>query len=156
MFLINECTQSYYVHVATQYSNNNVFVFKISEELEKVKQEMEEKGSSMSDGGKPHTQNTLSLYWWCSLFMWAGVYACPCVLWCSSSGEDPSEFDQAEAGDWADGCSDGSGGAHVTTIQTQREKQHDQRHACYTPIRAQRTDLLSQTQSWWCCVLYFI
>lgn len=28
------------------------FVFQISEDLEKVKQEMEEKGSSMSDGGK--------------------------------------------------------------------------------------------------------
>lgn len=27
-------------------------VFQISEELEKVKQEMEEKGSSMSDGGE--------------------------------------------------------------------------------------------------------
>lgn len=28
------------------------FSFKITEELEKVKQEMEEKGSSMTDGGK--------------------------------------------------------------------------------------------------------
>lgn len=28
-----------------------MFVLQISEELEKVKQEMEEKGSSMSDGG---------------------------------------------------------------------------------------------------------
>lgn len=35
-------------------------MLQISEELEKVKQEMEEKGSSMSDGGKPHTQQTLS------------------------------------------------------------------------------------------------
>jgi len=34
-------------------------VLKISEELEKVKQEMEEKGSSMSDGGKPHAQQTI-------------------------------------------------------------------------------------------------
>lgn len=28
------------------------FVFQISEDLEKVKQEMEEKGSSMTDGGE--------------------------------------------------------------------------------------------------------
>lgn len=45
------------------YSNNKqeyIFMLQISEELEKVKQEMEEKGSSMSDGGKPHTQQTLS------------------------------------------------------------------------------------------------
>lgn len=55
------CTQPYYVHIATQYSNNNVYIFvlQISEELEKVKQEMEEKGSSMSDGGNPHAQQTL-------------------------------------------------------------------------------------------------
>lgn len=30
----------------------DVCVFQISEDLDKVKQEMEEKGSSMSDGGK--------------------------------------------------------------------------------------------------------
>ncbi len=42
--------------IISRHSNNihktYLFLLQISEELEKVKQEMEEKGSSMSDGGK--------------------------------------------------------------------------------------------------------
>lgn len=34
------------------FSGCDIYVLQITEELEKVKQEMEEKGSSMSDGGE--------------------------------------------------------------------------------------------------------
>lgn len=80
---IYSCTMStQYIHKA------QLFLLQISEELEKVKQEMEEKGSSMSDGGKPHTHNkpsfmlyvsysfylfvcfVLQLQWWRSVRVW--------------------------------------------------------------------------------------
>lgn len=50
-------TMSTYPHIIKKTLIKHIyFLLQISEELEKVKQEMEQKGSSMSDGGKPHTQ----------------------------------------------------------------------------------------------------
>lgn len=47
----------------------------------------------------------------------------------SSGGEDQAEFDQVEAGDRSDGREDRRRGAHAAAGQTQREIQHDARHA---------------------------
>ena len=40
------------VSLKSSVHENFCFQWKVTEELEKVKQEMEEKGSSMTDGGK--------------------------------------------------------------------------------------------------------
>lgn len=73
-------------------------MFQISEELEKVKQEMEEKGSSMTDGGKTDPNQCREVSCVC---VTAADRVCVCV--CSTGGEDTAEFDQTEAGDCSDG-----------------------------------------------------
>lgn len=60
----------------------------------------------------------------------------------SSGGEDQAEFDQAEAGDRSDGREDRRRRAHAAAGQTQREVQHDTRHARHQHPRARHRALL--------------
>lgn len=109
-------------------------LFQISEELEKVKQEMEEKGSSMSDGGEVNLVTVLGFD--------SGLPQCWPLrfffCFCSSGGENQAEPDEAEAGDHSDGRADRRGGAHAASGQTQGEVQHDARHARHQHPRARR------------------
>lgn len=52
-----------------------------------------------------------------------------CVFVRSAGGEDQAEFDQTETGDRSDGREDRRRRAHAPAGQTQREVQHDARHA---------------------------
>lgn len=59
----------------------------------------------------------------------------------SSGGEDQAEFDEAEAGDRSDRREDRRRPAHAAAGQTQREVQHDARHARHQHPRARRRAL---------------
>lgn len=88
-----------------------------------MKQEMEEKGSSMSDGGEA-PRPLLFVY---DVDFKGSLNVCLCVG--SSGGEDQAESDQVEAGDRSDGRPDWRRRAHAAAGQTQGEVQHDARHA---------------------------
>lgn len=103
-----------------------------------MKQEMEEKGSSMSDGGETFSvcEESKSLIY---LFLYE-TFECLCLRPSpfSSGGEDQAEFDQTEAGDRSDGRQDRRRRAHAAAGEAQGEIQHDARHARHQHPRTRR------------------